>query len=1364
MSDKAIVYVYDFGEETPRVILEGETLSDALICEYETFPETAMLYYGKDFADDKKVCFLSEQNKKDMALGVGEFSIVFYPHEPMTIALVVGGLLLAIAAATFLKPQVPNIATKSNPESSNNSLSERENQQRIGGLVPEIYGTVLTTPDLIAVPYTVYQGNREVEYSVMCLGRGVYDVDAEKIYDDTTPIQNIAGATVDVFPPFRTVNYYSNVRTVGTSNDRYDDVVWETKRCNAVNGQLLLPPNVGSLKGDTRLFFGSVGSEYSLNYQTVDGSKPDFTQNYNSGDSVVLSNATVSVNQFSVTAAQSAMKFVNTSGTFTIVESAGWLTWGSSGLNLSNGNTLIVSGATNSAYNGTYTISSVSSSTLTVTGDTGSWPSGTSAFQSCSIQFPSRSVNFNGSYTVLTVSSDKLTLTLTSPQQTEWDKLKLYSPDGSSKGNTGNSYNDQGEQLFNNATDVKIALSGSHWTENFIIEGNTINNVICNFTCPNGLYVRQDNQYTNTVTVQVGVKPVDSSGTLVSGYSEQFESLTITGSSESLSAQFATLRFNIYQSWWQAGGLTITNQSNLIAARKAILAVWAENIDPSTPLWITRIRKNDTGDSTHRGDQIIVATYDGTTYGTWGRNWNSTTGDTAVNNPYNLKDQRPIWATLYKETATNSGVIDTNTNQKIHILIDYRSLSDGQVVEYSSTATTPNDYLTLSPNIHQGGGFSRIAVRCRRTSDHNFGSEGQVVDDVKIKDVYSQSGSTLEDFGNVTTVYSKTIGTEGSLALKKRKLNILATRMLRCYDKDGDYIVSNGTKYSGSNPPYLATNRIDHILVNVLRDSLIGNIPSSQIDFTGLYTLTKNISNYFASGDIFTTGSGYPLIVNATQFNYTFDKTDMSVYEMLRLICNVCHITPYPELNKFRFSFESSDMDASLLFNHRNKVPASQTRTVSFGSRESYDGLELNWVNPNRNDVTETYKIPSTGSAINPVKLETGGIRNERQAFRIAWRSFFKMKYQTIVDEFEALPESSLLFRNQRIFSADNTRSDTIDGEIVARSGFVLTLSQPADLSTMTDPYIYLQHKDGTVQALPITQGSDNYHVVFSGTLTNSLVTDPEYYAQTIYQIWGSNDGREKSFLIEERSPTDSGNNKIKALLYDRIFYLADKTTFWFQPLDQNFTDKTPNHRNPIPVGGPVVTNDGTGSGQRGYTFYNASAGGYTKFDSGNPLNLAAEFTLMAWIKPNTGLSTGVDFHIFSSTNATSFRFCISRGSSTYSLKAIRGASSDEVCSGLLANPTDWNHVAVAYNVTAVDGSGNPTTGRLVLYLNGVQLTVLTSVTHHGGNSLYFGGNGSSGGWIGRIDGAMVFYDTLSPSTIRSIYNATRQLTGSNKY
>ena len=184
----ATVYVYNFGEDTPSEILVGDNLFKALKTKWQSMPEGAKIYYGKDINSSLEVPLFNEETAKHAGESTGEFTVILFPNTGIEIIAIVLGVL-AIAAAFLLTPKVPNVATNGQgAESPNGKLGETENQARVGGMIPEIFGIVRATPDLIMQTYYRFVISTKIEYSYMCLGVGYYDFDANDIFEDTTPI------------------------------------------------------------------------------------------------------------------------------------------------------------------------------------------------------------------------------------------------------------------------------------------------------------------------------------------------------------------------------------------------------------------------------------------------------------------------------------------------------------------------------------------------------------------------------------------------------------------------------------------------------------------------------------------------------------------------------------------------------------------------------------------------------------------------------------------------------------------------------------------------------------------------------------------------------------------------------------------------------------------------------------------------------------------------------------------------------------------------------------------------------------------------------------------------------------------------
>ena len=124
-----------------------------------SFPKNARIYQksvalenditpDKDELSIKKLIELIDNSEDN-------FYIINYPDGIETIiAVVIVVIVVAAAVVLTATPAVPSASLKNTQQSSpNNELSERTNKPRVNGRIPDIFGTVRSTPDLIAVPY-----------------------------------------------------------------------------------------------------------------------------------------------------------------------------------------------------------------------------------------------------------------------------------------------------------------------------------------------------------------------------------------------------------------------------------------------------------------------------------------------------------------------------------------------------------------------------------------------------------------------------------------------------------------------------------------------------------------------------------------------------------------------------------------------------------------------------------------------------------------------------------------------------------------------------------------------------------------------------------------------------------------------------------------------------------------------------------------------------------------------------------------------------------------------------------------------------------------------------------------------------------
>lgn len=410
----------------------------------------------------------------------------------------------------------------------------------------------------------------------------------------------------------------------------------------------------------------------------------------------------------------------------------------------------------------------------------------------------------------------------------------------------------------------------------------------------------------------------------------------------------------------------------------------------------------------------------------------------------------------------------------------------------------------------------RCKVRARRVTPSDLTFKGSVIDEIKWRDVYSISSVSELHFGNVTTVHSVTYATSGALALKERKLNMLVTRRIPI-------------RISGSNftNDLHSTNNAAEIISFICLDKYIGNRSLSEIDFDSIYDSIEEVELYFGS-------------TLAGEFCYTFDSNNLSFEETIKSISDSVFCTSYRRGNIIKLSFEKETDDSTLLFNHRNKLPGSETRTIRFGNQDNYDGVSFQYADPN-DDALVTYYIPTDRSATNPKEVESVGVRNGLQAYFHAWRIWNKIKFQNTIVEFTATQEADLLVRNDRIIVADNTRSDIQDGEVLSQNILELTLSQNVDMSKYTEYVIFLQLYDGTIESISVNPGSGNNRVVLAYPPRLPLVVSEDHYARTTFVLVGNTESFENVFLVNEKTTQDNFTSIVRAMNYDDRYYANDK-------------------------------------------------------------------------------------------------------------------------------------------------------------------------------------------------------------------------------
>lgn len=649
-------------------------------------------------------------------------------------------------------------------------------------------------------------------------------------------------------------------------------------------------------------------------------------------------------------------------------------------------------------------------------------------------------------------------------------------------------------------------------------------------------------------------------------------------------------------------------------------------------------------------------------------------------------------------SATNVGLPVTHTHKII-----------GSAVEKGQRGLSVEISLPNAPSYYK--------IRCSRktSTDKNF--NGQIVDDVKWKDLFIFGNDLINNFGDVTTVYTKTTATLSALSVTKRSFNCIVQRKLPTR------VGNTGSTFTDYTT---ATSSADHILSFICLDKYIGNRPKSQVDFDSIYNTVSDVKDYFdndAQGE----------------FNYTFDDANLSFEQTVSIICNAIFCSAYRFGNLLKLNFEKSTENSVLLFNHRNKLPGSEKRVVNFGNVGNYDGLQFSYIDNEGNQYNrDIISLPLGIELFNPKKITSLGVVGKRHALYHAYRIYSKMLYQNFAVQFNSTAESEILIANDRVLIADNTRGDTQDGFVKAKNNLTLTLSQKITFEVGVNYTIFLQHDDGSVENIDITAGASDYEVVLASAPSRVLSIGSEKYASSTYIIVGDNNKRELPFLLVKNAPNDSFTNKIEAINYNQRYYENDFLTLNINPnSDSVYRDDSALNYNVTKSSTCLIRTDTT----RDYVHEGSDSAAIIDIEG---FLTTESYTKFLWVNKPDSTNAG---HLMSNGDET-LEF------TSAAILQAGHSSATEVSHDYSSLINGWHHIVLSYDSVNEE---------MKLYVDGVEVATSSNVTNrtYGDRSLAVCGQGStvgssSNGFIGRTDMMRIYNKVLSSSEILDIYNKTR--------
>ena len=259
----------------------------------DEFPDTARVYENQ-VAKANDITPRAHSMEEDIAY-METCEVLYVVVHPGFFLLGLTGLfgslikILILGLISFLLRPIPPKERNKGDQSPNNGLSERTNRARPKERIPDIYGEVVSVPDMIMPTWHEFVGNRQVEHAYLCIGRGEFQV--SDIKDGVTPIENISAVSVEVYGPNQSPNHTTpqpQQRIGNPINER----VWDVRKSNAVTGQTLRAPDATTVTGTADIAF-NWPDQIAINRTGDQTALDDF---FVTGDTLTVANSTTQGN------------------------------------------------------------------------------------------------------------------------------------------------------------------------------------------------------------------------------------------------------------------------------------------------------------------------------------------------------------------------------------------------------------------------------------------------------------------------------------------------------------------------------------------------------------------------------------------------------------------------------------------------------------------------------------------------------------------------------------------------------------------------------------------------------------------------------------------------------------------------------------------------------------------------------------------------------------------------------------------------------------------------------------------------------------------------------------------------------------
>lgn len=270
----ATIIFYEHGLQDESVISEHESLAHWVLQHGSRYD---ILHVWKN--EISKETELAEYSDEDLSDPDATYHICPVPQGPETWIPLIVSVVVGVAAALLISPNVDIPEAANQNLSSNNALQQRSNKPRKDKRKPSIRGKEPKAYPDLWMQYVKFANNEEFEVAYMCLSDGLVVPDENTVRDGDTLLKNILAESAEFYGPNTSpMTGHAPILRIG---DPINEPLVALRQSNEVTGQTLQAPNEDLIA--SKLYEGASSGVVSLNDSEI-----DFTHIYTPGDEIAL--------------------------------------------------------------------------------------------------------------------------------------------------------------------------------------------------------------------------------------------------------------------------------------------------------------------------------------------------------------------------------------------------------------------------------------------------------------------------------------------------------------------------------------------------------------------------------------------------------------------------------------------------------------------------------------------------------------------------------------------------------------------------------------------------------------------------------------------------------------------------------------------------------------------------------------------------------------------------------------------------------------------------------------------------------------------------------------------------------------------